>query len=171
MERTCIKCNVTASVPADPMYACPNCGAIYSKVEAALEARARAERDAVEKAEAARAAKEKAMADARSARDAYAARTAAAAHEALLRKGVVCSQCGTLGPRRVRPRGSLGLEIALWLVGMVTLLIGIGFLILPAALIYSIWRMFNRRAACTACSSPSVVPASSPAAHRILRSD
>lgn len=167
MERTCIKCNVTASVPADPMYACPNCGAIYSKVAAALEARARAERDAVEKAEAARAAKEKAMADARSARDAYATRTAAAKSDSLMRSGVVCSQCGTLGPRRSKARGTLGLEVMLWLAGIVTLLFGIGLLILPAALIYSLWRMFSRQVVCTACNSPNVLPSSSPAAQRI----
>lgn len=169
MTKTCIKCGHEASAPDDPMAACPSCGAIYSKVQAAIDARERAERAASEKAEARRSAQEKARADAQAAQQAYAARTASAKHAALIRTGVVCSQCGTLGPRRVKARGSLGLETALWLAGLVTLLVGIGLLILPAALIYSIWRMFSRRAACTTCGSPSVIPSSSPAAQRILQ--
>ena len=48
MERTCIKCNHTADVPAGDLAACPQCGAIYSKAEQAarLEAvrKAQAER-------------------------------------------------------------------------------------------------------------------------------
>lgn len=167
MEKTCIKCKHTAAVPDDPLAECPCCGAIYSKVEAALEASAQAEREAAEKAEATRAAKEKASANAKAARDAYATRTAAAKSDSLMRSGVVCSQCGTLGPRRSKARGTLGLEVMLWLAGIVTLLFGIGLLILPAALIYSLWRMFSRQVVCTACNSPNVLPSSSPAAQRI----
>lgn len=169
MQKNCLKCGHIGEVPNDPLAECPSCGAIYSKVQAAIEAREKAEREASEKAEAQRVAHEKAKADAQAASLAYAARTEAAKHEALLRKGVVCSHCGTLGPRRLRTRGTLGLEIGLWVVGLVTLLFGIGLLILPAALIYSIWRMFSRRVECTACGSPNVIPASSPAAQRILQ--
>lgn len=36
MERTCIKCNHTADVPAGDLAACPQCGVIYFKAEQAM---------------------------------------------------------------------------------------------------------------------------------------
>ena len=33
MEKTCLKCKVTAEVADSPQASCPSCGAIYAKVE------------------------------------------------------------------------------------------------------------------------------------------
>lgn len=68
-----------------------------------------------------------------------------------------CTVCGHVGPPDTVTRGSIWIEILLWL----------SFL-LPG-LIYSIWRLTTRHKACEACGSTAIVPVDSPAARRALK--
>lgn len=84
------------------------------------------------------------------------------------KSGTVCVTCASLGlPVRKTP-GSLGLEIALWLLGIVTLPILIGGLILLGALAYSIWRLAGRYDACPRCGGRQMVPRDSPVGTEIV---
>lgn len=57
-------------------------------------------------------------------------------------KEQICKNCGEVAtPVKIKP-GAVGLEIALWLLGLVT-----GFL-LPVAIIYSIWRVCASKGNC-----------------------
>lgn len=62
----------------------------------------------------------------------------------------ICTECGTAGkPKRVT-RGSILIEIILWLCFLIP------------GLIYSVWRLTTRHDACGACGSRNMVPLSSP---------
>jgi len=65
---------------------------------------------------------------------------------------VYCVTCGTTGRKKSRTRGSILIEIALWL-----------FFIVPGV-IYSLWRLTTRRNVCGACGSEQIIPSSSPRA-------
>ncbi len=68
----------------------------------------------------------------------------------------VCAACGTPGNPKSTTRGSIGIEIILWMC-----------LFLPG-LIYSIWRLSTRYNACPACGSREMIPANSPTGRRLL---
>lgn len=70
---------------------------------------------------------------------------------------VFCITCGHQGPTRMRTRGSLGIEIVLWLC-----------LILPG-LIYSIWRLSSRTEVCSSCGAATLVPPDSPIAVKMRK--
>lgn len=63
-----------------------------------------------------------------------------------------CTSCGHEGQARTRTKGSLLIEIILWL----------SFL-LPGV-IYTIWRHISRERVCSACGSSTLIPPDSPAA-------
>jgi hypothetical protein len=69
-------------------------------------------------------------------------------------KPMYCTTCGYFGKAKRRAKGSLTLEVVLWLV-----------LIIPGA-IYSLWRSFNIENVCEKCGSTNVIPADSPVAQR-----
>jgi hypothetical protein len=66
-------------------------------------------------------------------------------------KELICSACGTAGKPKSHTRGSIFIEIILWLC-----------FIIPG-LIYSIWRLTTRRPVCRTCGSTQMVPLTSPA--------
>lgn len=63
-----------------------------------------------------------------------------------------CMTCGTDAPSEVRTRGSILIEIVLWLC-----------FIIPGV-IYSLWRLTTKRHVCSACGAENIVPPQSPAA-------
>lgn len=63
-----------------------------------------------------------------------------------------CMTCGVDGPPVSRTRGSMGIEILLWLCFIVP------------GLIYSLWRLTTRHQACASCGATNLVPVSTPAA-------
>lgn len=68
---------------------------------------------------------------------------------------MVCRDCGTVGePTRVT-RGSIWIEVILWLCFLVP------------GIIYSIWRLTTRHDACAACGSKSIVPVDTPVGAKI----
>lgn len=81
---------------------------------------------------------------------------------------LVCTTCGHVGiAQRITP-GSFLIEAILWGSGLLTLVFGIGLLILIAALIYSIWRISSKYVACAACLGRSLVPDNTPLGRRLI---
>ena len=69
----------------------------------------------------------------------------------------LCLACGHQGkPRRIM-KGSIGVELLLWL-----------FFLLPG-LVYSLWRHISVYDGCSSCGDPSLIPLDSPRAQEILR--
>lgn len=190
MDRICKRCgHVNGSSTGAPTEACPACSAIYAKVENPLtrqdlaaasrradEARrANAERHRQVAAESwereAEAIRQRAREELAAASQARPEPRVAAPEPArLLRPNVpVCATCGEVNKAKRSPRGSMALEAVLWLVGIVTLPIGIGVFVLVGALFYSLWRMFSRRKICRSCGSEVFVPAGSPKGQAILK--
>jgi hypothetical protein len=65
-----------------------------------------------------------------------------------------CKSCEHQGHTQLKTRGSLLIEIVLWLM-----------LIVPG-LIYSLWRLSTRAPVCSKCGSSELVPIDSPVALR-----
>lgn len=63
-----------------------------------------------------------------------------------------CMTCGTDAEPRTHTRGSIWIEVILWLL-----------LIVPG-LVYSVWRLTSKRQVCSACGSAQIVPYNAPAA-------
>ena len=71
-------------------------------------------------------------------------------------KEFVCTRCHHIGPAAKKLKGSMGIEIILWL-----------FLILPG-LIYTAYRMSNEYKACRACGSIDVIPVDTPRGEKLV---
>ncbi len=71
--------------------------------------------------------------------------------------GVVCKQCGHYGrPERVT-KGSIWIEVVLWLAFLIP------------GLIYSIWRINTRHDACEKCGSTELLPIDSPLGRKLMQ--
>lgn len=68
----------------------------------------------------------------------------------------VCTTCGHHGRPVVRTRGSLAIEVLLWLC------------LLVPGLVYSLWRLSSRSDACESCGATTLVPDTSPIGRRML---
>lgn len=71
-------------------------------------------------------------------------------------KKFLCVNCGYEGKPKTKTKGSIGIEIILWIC-----------LIIPGV-IYSVWRLASRYSACPLCDAPNMIPADSPRAIEIL---
>lgn len=63
---------------------------------------------------------------------------------------LICSNCGTIGSPKTVTKGSILIEIVLWICFIVP------------GLIYSIWRLTTRTKACRSCGADNMVPLTSP---------
>lgn len=70
---------------------------------------------------------------------------------------LICSACGAMGKTKTITRGSLLIEIILWLCFLVP------------GLIYSIWRHTTRHDGCAVCGAEQLIPVSSPRGGQIAR--
>ncbi len=68
---------------------------------------------------------------------------------------MICKACGTNARTKTHTRGSIFIEIILWLCFIVP------------GLIYSFWRLGTRKQICSACKSPDLVPPASPVGRKI----
>ena len=68
---------------------------------------------------------------------------------------LVCKNCGTIGEPKTVARGSMAVEIVLWLCFIVP------------GLIYSVWRLGSKHDACRACGSDQLVPSGTPAGRQL----
>ncbi len=64
--------------------------------------------------------------------------------------------CGYVGYPKKHTKGSILIEILLWL-----------FLILPG-LIYSIWRLTTKQMICPKCKNPTMIPTDSPMGAKLV---
>jgi hypothetical protein len=72
-------------------------------------------------------------------------------------KDFICPNCGFEGkPKRVT-KGSILIELFLWI-----------FLIIPG-LIYSLWRLTSRYDACPQCAATHMVPLNSPRGKKLMQ--
>lgn len=69
---------------------------------------------------------------------------------------VVCIDCGNVGKARKYCRGSVFLELFLWLC-----------FLLPG-IVYSIWRYTGPRRVCSKCMSPNIIPPDSPRGRELI---
>lgn len=65
-------------------------------------------------------------------------------------KELICAACGTVGAAKSVTKGSLLIEIVLWLCFLIP------------GVFYSIWRLSTRHKACVACGSQNLIPLDSP---------
>lgn len=68
-----------------------------------------------------------------------------------------CTRCGHVGPAARRAKGSIAVEIVLWL------------LFLLPGLLYSIWRLTTMAPTCRRCGGRDLIPPDAPAAQEALR--
>src|SRR5664279_3851097 len=71
--------------------------------------------------------------------------------------GEICPACGVRGEPATRTRGSIWIEIILWLC-----------LIVPG-LIYSIWRLTTRQKVCPSCGNAGMIPVVSPRGQQLVQ--
>jgi len=65
-------------------------------------------------------------------------------------KALICPNCGTTGLPKTFTKGSILMELCLWL------------LFLIPGLIYSLWRISSRYKGCRQCGATNLVPLDSP---------
>ena len=70
---------------------------------------------------------------------------------------LICSACGHVGDTKRSVKGSLGVEIFLWLC-----------FLLPG-LIYSLWRQSTYHKACSVCGGTNLIPVNSPVGQKLLK--
>jgi hypothetical protein len=71
-------------------------------------------------------------------------------------KEFVCADCGTVGKPSTETRGSIFIEIILWLAFLVP------------GLIYSIWRLTTRRNVCRVCRGARLLPPNTPGGKAVI---
>jgi hypothetical protein len=69
-----------------------------------------------------------------------------------------CTTCGAVGAPKSHTRGSIWVEIVLWLC-----------FLLPG-LVYSLWRLSTRQKVCRTCGAATLVPLDSPVARKGIAS-
>ena len=70
-------------------------------------------------------------------------------------KELMCTNCGFKGKPKLITKGSILIELVLWIC-----------LILPG-LIYSIWRHASRYKGCPSCGAANMIPLDSPIAQKL----
>lgn len=69
---------------------------------------------------------------------------------------MACLKCGTVAVPIKVVRGSMGMELLLWI-----------FFILPGVL-YSLWRLTSKHIACPSCGSADIISENSPRARNLI---
>jgi hypothetical protein len=77
------------------------------------------------------------------------------ATQATPRGAMYCTQCGTIDKPKTETKGSLAIEIILWLL-----------MILPGV-IYTVWRLTTRGPVCRTCGAKEIIPPDSPRAKQL----
>lgn len=68
----------------------------------------------------------------------------------------ICSNCGYVGWPKKITKGSILIELVLWLC-----------FIIPGVL-YSLWRLSSRHKACPKCLAPNMVPENTPRGQKLI---
>lgn len=75
----------------------------------------------------------------------------------VIKESHICENCGSLTNGKDLTPGSLGVEIMLWL-----------FLLIPG-LIYSTWRLCNRKKGCPLCGESKIISVGTPRGQKLLK--
>ena len=91
------------------------------------------------------------------------------------KKAMICRACGHAGQPKKKVKGSLGLEVVLWLAGLAAFLLVFPFggLLGVVALVSSLWRASSasRVKSCPACHREgTMIPADTPEGQRLAAS-
>jgi len=70
---------------------------------------------------------------------------------------MICADCGNIGYSKKITPGSIFIELVLWLM-----------MIIPGIL-YSLWRLTNRKDGCPKCSGSSMIPLDSPRGKKLTK--
>jgi hypothetical protein len=73
-----------------------------------------------------------------------------------MRGEVICTTCGYVGKVKKLTKGSIWIEMALWL-----------FFLIPG-LLYSFWRLTSKQDVCSQCNNPTIIPVSTPKGQELL---
>lgn len=90
----------------------------------------------------------------------------------MFEKEKICRNCGRVGKEKKQVRGTLSMELSLWILGLILLIIPpLGGLILVFALFYSLYRLVAPRAViCPSCKlENSMIPIDSPMGQKLLQ--
>ncbi len=74
----------------------------------------------------------------------------------MFKKDKICLNCGTIGKPKFHTKGSIFLEVILWIMFIVP------------GVIYSLWRHGSRQWVCRECKSPGIVSLKSPKGRQLL---
>lgn len=150
----CPKCGyVRQATDTAPDYECPRCGIVYEKFIAAAKARAEAaERESKRIAKMAHNMAGNAAAPMPPQTDGGIVPNPSRVSP----REVICTTCGTLGSARQHTRGSIWIEIFLWL------------LLLVPGIIYSIWRHTTRGKVCGQCGGTQLIAVGTPVGRNLL---
>ena len=69
---------------------------------------------------------------------------------------MICTTCGYVGSPVTLTKGSIWVELVLWLM------------MLFPGLLYSLWRLTNRTSVCPACKNPTMIPLATPKAQELV---
>ena len=81
----------------------------------------------------------------------------------------ICSSCGQVNSDTKIVKGSFVIEAFLYLIGIATLILIFGILILVVAVIYSIWRVSSSYRGCKFCRTQTIVDINSPMGQELVR--
>ncbi len=68
---------------------------------------------------------------------------------------MICTECGFTGKPKLQAKGSMAMEIVLWLLFLIP-----GF-------IYSMWRLTSKQKVCPKCQHPNMIPLDSPRGQKL----
>lgn len=71
-------------------------------------------------------------------------------------QNLICSSCGHIGESKLKAKGSMAVEIVLWLCFLIP------------GLIYSVWRISSKQNICSKCGSSTLIPVDTPVGRKIL---
>lgn len=74
-----------------------------------------------------------------------------------MKEKFICNQCGFTGYPRKKVRGSIFIELLLWV-----------FFLIPG-LIYSIWRLTTKQLVCPNCGNATMIPLNSPIGQKLAK--
>jgi hypothetical protein len=72
-------------------------------------------------------------------------------------KMMICANCGNVGKPKTKAKGSILIEVVLWLCFLVP------------GLLYSLWRLTTKSAVCGSCGAPNMVPSDSPRGKKLAQ--
>jgi hypothetical protein len=73
------------------------------------------------------------------------------------KENYVCSSCGFVGSPEIKYKGSIWIEIILWL-----------FFLIPG-IIYSIWRVGSKFLRCPMCNGITIIPVNTPVGQKLSK--